>query len=312
VTGRCAWSAADVPDQTGRVVVVTGANSGIGFAAATLLGARGATVVLACRDVARGQAAAEQVRTGAGGRGQAVVVRLDLADPGSVRSAAAEVRDRWPRLDVLLNNAGVMVPAQERAADGVELQFATNHLGHFAWTNLLLDRLLDVPGSRVVAITSPGHRLGRRDLVDAAVARDGRHHPWRAYGGSKLANVLHAYELQRRLEAAGAPTRALAAHPGASVSGITRHHLERWPASLRPAVAAGIRLGGQSAAAGALAGVRAATDPDAVGGTCYGPRGLEVRGRPVVVRTSRTSRDPRLQRELWDRSEELTGVPSPI
>jgi NAD(P)-dependent dehydrogenase (short-subunit alcohol dehydrogenase family) len=313
---RRRWDADDVPDQAGRVAVVTGANTGIGFAAAELLARRGATVVLACRDAGRAEVAAERIRAGAPGDVDVHVVALDLADLGSVHDAAAVVRDRWDRIDVLLNNAGVMAPPATFTADGVELQFATNHLGHFAWTGLLLDRLLPVPGSRVVAITSTGHRLAPRDVVGAAVApADGerpRYRPLRAYGGSKLANLVYAYELQRRLEAAGVPTRSLAAHPGSTRTEVFRHQREAWPAVLRPAADFGTRFVSQPAAAGALPGVRAATDPEAVGGTCYGPRGLELRGLPVVVRTSGRSRDVRVQRELWDRSEELTGVHHPV
>jgi NAD(P)-dependent dehydrogenase (short-subunit alcohol dehydrogenase family) len=304
------WTADDVPDQTGRVIVVTGANSGIGLAAAELFAARGATVVLACRDPARGEAAASRLRR----TGTAVdVVPVDLAELASVRHAAGIVHERYDRIDVLLNNAGVMVPPTPRTADGIELQFATNHLGHFAWTGLLLDRLLGTPGSRVVTISSMGHRLGRGDVDRAAAATGRRHRAWRAYGTSKLANLQFAYELQRRLEAADAATASLAAHPGGASTALFRHHVDRWPAPLRPAVDAGARLVAQPAAAGALPGVRAATDPTALGGTCFGPRGpFELRGPPVVVRTSGRSRDPLLQGELWVRSEELTGVRFPL
>jgi NAD(P)-dependent dehydrogenase (short-subunit alcohol dehydrogenase family) len=303
------WTADDVPDQTGRVVVVTGASSGLGLAAAELLVGRGATVVLACRDRTRGEAAAARLRR----RGSSVdVVQLDLAELAAVRRAADELHGRYDHVDVLLNNAGVMVPPTRRTPDGVELQFATNHLGHFAWTGLLLDRLLTTPGSRVVTISSMGHRLARSDSA-AAIAPDGRQGAWRAYGTSKLANLQFAYELQRRLEEAGAPTMSLAAHPGGSSTQLFRHHVDRWPASMRPAVDAGTRLVTQPAAAGALPGVRAATDPSAQGGTCFGPRGpFELRGSPVVVETNGRSRDRRLQGELWARSEELTGVRFPV
>jgi NAD(P)-dependent dehydrogenase (short-subunit alcohol dehydrogenase family) len=303
------WTADDVPDQAGRVVVITGANAGIGFAAAELFAARGATVVLACRDRARGDAAATRL---AGSAPAPHVVPLDLADLASVRRAADEVRDRYDRLDVLLNNAGVMVPPTARTPDGIELQFATNHLGHFALTGLLLDRMLPVAGSRVVTISSTGHRLGRGDL-DAAVSATGRHRGFRAYGQSKLANLQFAYELQRRLDAAGAATASLAAHPGTAATGILQHHADRWPKPLRAAVMAGVRGFAQAPAMGSLPGVRAATDPAAVGGTCYGPRGPgETRGLPVVVKTNGRSLDRQLQDELWTRSEALTGVRFPV
>ncbi|WP_068425146.1 oxidoreductase [Janibacter terrae] len=296
---RDAWSLDRIPDQTGRTVVVTGASSGLGAVTARELAARGAHVVLACRDTAKGEAVAADLEG-------AQVVRLDLSSLDSVRAAAREVRDRHERIDLLVNNAGVMMTPRGVTADGFELQVGTNHLGHFALTALLLERLLVTPGSRVVTVSSLAHRFGggRLDVDDLQSERG--YDPTGAYGRSKLANLLFTHELQRRLSEAGAGTIALAAHPGLSRTALARY----LPAPARPLVAAGNVLVGQSAAKGALPILRAATDPAAVGGEYYGPSGFrEFRGRPVAVGSSRGSRDPEVMRRLWEVSEELTGVP---
>jgi NAD(P)-dependent dehydrogenase (short-subunit alcohol dehydrogenase family) len=205
------WTAADVPGQPGKTAVVTGASSGLGLEIAGVLAARGATVVLACRDTGRAGQAAGLVRAGAGPAGVRVV-RLDLASLASVREAADEIRSSCPRLDLLINNAGVMRPPYQRSGDGFELTFATNHLGHFALTGLVLDRLLETPGSRVVTVSSVGHWDGVMRFDDLQFERGYRADD--AYAQSKLANLLFTYELAARLRAAGSRTIALAAHPG--------------------------------------------------------------------------------------------------
>ncbi|HET8642790.1 MAG TPA: oxidoreductase [Pseudonocardiaceae bacterium] len=292
------WTVADVPPQAGRTVVITGANTGLGFEAAKALAGAGATVVLACRDLAKADRAAAAI-----GGDRVQTVRIDLASLESVRDAAAELAQRHPRLDLLINNAGLMWPPFGQTADGFELQFGTNHLGHFALTGLLLPALLAVPGSRVVTVSSMGHRTGRIDFDNLQAQRHyGRHD---AYARSKLANLMFTYELQRRLAAAGAGTIAVAAHPGGSRTELSRHsgrlaRLEqRW---------IGQRFS-QDAAMGALPILRAAVDPDAAGGDYYGPGGwLEVKGFPRKVRSSRRSHDVAVQRRLWTESERLTGV----
>ena len=213
------WTAADVPDQSGRTAVVTGASSGLGLEIAGVLAARGATVVLACRDVGRAERAAGLIRAGAG-RAGVRVVRLDLASLASVREAADEIRASCPRLDLLINNAGVMRPPYQRSADGFELTFATNHLGPFALTGLVLDRLLETPGSRVVTVSSVGHWDGVMRFDDLQFERGYRADD--AYAQSKLANLLFTYELAARLRAAGSRTIALAAHPGIARTGLFR------------------------------------------------------------------------------------------
>jgi NAD(P)-dependent dehydrogenase (short-subunit alcohol dehydrogenase family) len=299
------WTAADLPDQSGRVAVVTGANTGLGLETSRELAARGATVVLAVRDVRKGQAAVDDIAATTPGAALELQ-ELDLASLESVRSGAEDLRGRHDRIDLLVNNAGVMYTPRLQTADGFEMQFGTNHLGHFAFTGLLLDRLLPVEGSRVVTISSVGHRiLSRIDFDDLQAER--RYNRVAAYGRSKLSNLLFTYELQRRLAAGGAPTIALAAHPGGSDTELSRHLPG---ASLLEPL---IRPLAQSAAMGALPTLRAATDPEAEGGQYYGPDGfMETRGHPVLVESSDRSHDPSLRQRLWDASEELTGVTYPL
>ena len=299
------WTVADVPDQGGRTAVVTGANSGIGFEAATVLAQRGAHTVLACRDTGKAEAAAARMTAAAPGASVSVV-RLDLASLDSIRAAADQLLAAHERIDLLINNAGLMWPAYGKTADGFELQFGTNHLGHFAFTGLLLAAMLPVPGSRVVTVSSNGHRAGRIDFADLQSERHyGR---MSAYAQSKLANLMFTYELQRRLAAAGAPTAALAAHPGVAFTELTRN-LPGVLQSTYPAVGG---LFTQSAAMGALPTLRAATDPAAAGGEYFGPAGLaQVKGYPVRVSSTARSRDQAAQQRLWAESERLTGVTYP-
>jgi len=297
---------ADVPAQSGRTAVVTGANSGIGFEAAAVLARRGADTILACRNAVKGEAAAARM-TAAAPAATVSVVRLDLASLDSVRAAAAEILAGHQRLDLLINNAGLMWPAYGKTADGFELQFGTNHLGHFALTGLLLEAMLPVPGSRVVTVSSSGHRVGWIDFAD--LQSEQRYGRMSAYAQSKLANLMFTHELQRRLAAAGAPTVALAAHPGVAFTDLTRH----LPAMLQTAYPVVGGLFAQSAAMGALPTLRAATDPAAAGGEFYGPGGLaQVKGYPVRVSPAARSRDESAQRRLWAESERLTGVTSPV
>jgi NAD(P)-dependent dehydrogenase (short-subunit alcohol dehydrogenase family) len=297
------WTEADVPDQTGRVAIVTGANSGIGYEAAAVLAQRGATVVMAGRNVEKTNAAADRM----GPTAKTEVESLDLSSLSSVRDFAERIRSKHPKLDLLINNAGVMWTPQSATEDGFELQFGTNHLGHFALTGLLLDLMLPVQGSRVVTISSFGHKTGRIHFDDLQLERHyGRH---RAYAQSKLANLMFTYELQRRLAAAGAPTIAVAAHPGTAHTELTRNS----PGALHFLNEHFGRLVSQSAAMGALPTLRAATDPDVKGGEYYGPSGLgEQRGNPRLVTSTRRSHDTSAQRQLWEMSEKLTGVAFPV
>jgi len=302
------WTSADVPGQSGRIAVVTGGSGGLGLETATILARRGATVVLACRDPGKAERAAGQVR-GRAGRADVRVIRLDLARLASVRQAADEIRSACPRLDLLINNAGVMAVPYHRTEDGFELTFAVNHLGPFALTGLLLGRLLDTPGSRVVTVSSIGHRMGAGTMNFDDPMFERGYRPWDAYYQSKLANLLFTYELQSRLAAAGAGTIALAAHPGNARTELWRHTPGLTRALYRPALRPLTFWFAQSAPAGALATLRAATGPAARGGEYYGPAGrLQYTGHPARVDSSAQSHDQAAARRLWELSEQLTGV----
>jgi NAD(P)-dependent dehydrogenase (short-subunit alcohol dehydrogenase family) len=299
------WTAADVPDQSGRVAIVTGANSGLGFDTAAVLADKGAHVVLAVRNLDKGKEAADRI-TSKSPNAEVSLQELDLTSLDSVRKAADQLRADYPRIDLLINNAGVMyVPTRETTKDGFEMQFGTNHLGHFALTGQLLDNLLPVEGSRVVTVSSVGHRiLARIHFDDLQLER--KYNRVEAYGQSKLSNLLFTYELQRRLDAKGTPTIAAAAHPGFADTELMRHLPGFIPNFVwRPFA--------QPADMGALPTLRAATDPDVQGAQYYGPDGIgETQGNPKVVKSSAQSHNEDLQRRLWTVSEELTGVTFPV
>jgi NAD(P)-dependent dehydrogenase (short-subunit alcohol dehydrogenase family) len=301
------WTADDIPDQSGRIAVITGANTGLGFETAKALAARGASVVLAVRNVDKGKAAAASITADNPGA-DVSIQQLDLSSLVSVREAADDLRASHDTIDLLINNAGVMYTPRSATADGFELQFGTNHLGHFAFTGLLLDRLLAVAGSRVVTVSSVAHRIRARINFDDLQSERG-YSRVAAYGQSKLANLVFTYELQRRLASAGSATFAVAAHPGVTNTELVRNS----PAVLRALNAVFGSLVSQSAAMGALPTLRAATDPAVVGGQYYGPdRFRELRGHPEVVESSRQSRDADIQRRLWAVSQALTGVTYPV
>ena len=292
-----AWTAADVPDQTGRIALVTGANTGLGLETARVLAQRGATVVLACRNPDKAKAAAQRI----GGRTE--LLALDLASLASVREAADEVRGRFDHLDLLINNAGVMVPPYQLTADGFELQLGTNHLGHFALTNLLLPNVT----GRIVTVSSGMHQIGRIDFADLNWERR-RYKPWRAYGQSKLANLLFTSELQRRLTQAGSPVLATAAHPGYAATNLQSNAasgLQRFAMNQL-----GNRLIAQDVAGGALPTLYAAV-ADIPGGSFAGPGILGLRGAAKLVARSAAARDADTARRLWSVSEELAGVSFP-
>jgi NAD(P)-dependent dehydrogenase (short-subunit alcohol dehydrogenase family) len=283
------WTVADIPDQAGRTVVITGANSGLGLETARAFATAGARVVLACRSVSKASAAAASLP------GAPEVRELDLASLASVRAFASG----WTGpVDVLINNAGVMALPRKATADGFEMQVGTNHLGHFALTGLLLDHITD----RVVTVSSALHKGARLDVDDLSYERR-KYGRWLAYGQSKLANLLFAVELQRRLSAAGSRVRSMAAHPG-----YARTELQGHTESFQDKVLALGNAIAQSAAGGALPTLYAAV-ADIPGGTYVGPGGLlEMRGSPKVVSASKTARDPALAAALWETSERLTGV----
>ncbi|MFI7545247.1 SDR family NAD(P)-dependent oxidoreductase [Actinoplanes sp. NPDC049599] len=295
------WTERDIPDQRGRVAIVTGANTGLGFETARALAERGASVVLAVRDVEKGKRAAARIS------GDVAVQELDLTSLESVRAAAADLRAAHQRIDLLINNAGVMYTPKQTTRDGFEMQFGTNHLGHFALTGLLLDRLLPVPGSRVTTVSSVGHRI-RAAIHFDDLQWERSYGRAAAYGQSKLANLMFTYELQRRLTAHGT-TAAVAAHPGVSNTELARNS----PALLRLPLTWLAPVITQNPAMGALPTLRAATDPAVLGGQYYGPDGMgEVRGHPRLVTSSPESYDVGVQQRLWAVSEKLTGVEFPV
>ena len=306
--GHRQWAEADIPDLSGRTAVVTGANAGLGLQTARVLAARGASVVLACRNPDRAGHAADRIAAESPGADPSVV-RLDLASQSCVRSAAEEIRARFPHLDLLINNAGVMEVPYQQTEDGLELTLATNHLGPFALTGLLLDRL--AAGARIVTVSSIGHLGG---VIDFSDLQSERHYdPDQAYSQSKLANLLFTYELDRRLRAAGATVTALACHPGVVYTDLfaTRSRLQQF--LLSPAMRVINFWAVQNVRMGALPALRAATDPSARGGEYFGPRrhGLRRRfftGYPAVVDSSARSHDEADQARLWQVSEQLTGV----
>jgi NAD(P)-dependent dehydrogenase (short-subunit alcohol dehydrogenase family) len=297
-----------IPDLSGKQAIITGASSGIGFEAAKALAAKGASVVLAVRNTARGEAAAAKIRA-AHPDAKLTVAALELTSLASVRDFAERMADTLARLDILLNNAGLGLQSKRAVtADGFERQFGTNHLGHFALTGRLIPTLLRAPLPRVVTIASIAHRGGAIALDDLQTERpySGR----RAYGQSKLANIMFAFELDRRARQQGARLLSLAAHPGVATTGFMA--ATEKPGAIASFAQLGISLLGNTAAAGALPGLYAATMPDIQGGQYWGPDGImEVRGKPALAKLAPQAQDKAVWSALWTASEELTGVVYP-
>ena len=300
------WTESDVPDQTGKRALITGANSGLGWENARALAGAGAHVVMGCRNPQKAEDALERLLA-IHPDASAEILLMDMADLASIHSAVE--RDGDAPLDLLINNAGIMGTDKAKTADGFESQLGTNHLGHFALTGLLLGRLDAAPAARVVTVSSFGHRPGKIDFDDLQSERG--YNRWVAYFQSKLANLLFTYELQRRLEAAGSSTSALAAHPGGSNTELGKSRdggggltakIIAWGEPITARLM-------QSAQMGALPTLRAAVDPAAKGGEYYGPDGfMEQKGHPVVVESTKRSHDQVVARRLWEVSEDLTGV----
>lgn len=291
------WTADQIPDQSGRTAIVTGANTGIGYETALELARKGAHVVLACRSEARGNAAKREIERAVPGASAEVMI-LDLADITDVRRFADAFRASHDRLDLLINNAGVMMPPEGRTAQGVELQFGVNVLGHFALTGLLLDILEATRGSRIVTVSSIAHRRGEIDFGNLMLEKS--YKPNREYGQSKLGNLVFTIELQRRLDAAGYQTTSVAAHPGVTATELTRHSriiawISKWFS--------------MSQDQGALPTLYAATDPDVQPAGYYGPDGRrEIKGYPAPAEIEPKAKDAETGRRLWEVSEEITGV----
>jgi NAD(P)-dependent dehydrogenase (short-subunit alcohol dehydrogenase family) len=302
------WRADDIPDQTGRTVLITGANSGLGLRSAEALAVKGARVLLGCRNEVKAKTARDEVAAKATGA-EPEVIKLDLSDLASVRAAAEQVDATAPRLDILMNNAGVMAIPKSATADGFETQFGTNHLGHFALTGLLLPALRRTEVPRVITTSSTAHRAGRMRWDDHSW-ESGRYSKWLAYGQSKLANLLFMYELDRRVRAANVALVSAGAHPGYAATHLQAVGPEASGNPIMGTIMGGLnRVVAQSDSMGALPQLYAATMPDVVGGQFYGPSGVaEMRGGPKVVGSTGASRNVEDARRLWEKSEELTGV----
>jgi NAD(P)-dependent dehydrogenase (short-subunit alcohol dehydrogenase family) len=299
------WTEDEIPDQDGAIAVVTGANSGLGLVTATELARHGAQVVLACRSVDKGVAAAAQISSDAGGP-KPEVRPLDLSSLDSVRRFAAEFAAE--RLDLLVNNAGIMMTPQRGTADDFELQFGTNHLGHFALTGLLMEALQRADAARIVTLSSNEHKSGRIDFDDLQRQHD--YSPRGAYRQSKLANAVFGIELDRRLRTAGSPAISVLAHPGYSATNLQSTGPTGF---LKSAMKVSNRLLAQSQERGALPTLYAATAPGVAGGEYFGPDGVqEMRGYPTRVEAIPAAHDPEVGRRLWEVSEELTGVVFPL
>ena len=305
------WTADDIPDLAGKTAVVTGGNSGIGFEAARQMARKGAHVILACRDAGRAAEAVQQIRT-LQPSSSLEAMALDLASLESVHRFARDFAAKGIPLDVLCNNAGVMAIPRRTTAEGFEMQLGTNHLGHFALTGLLLEPLLAAPAARVVNVSSTAHKPGRIDFDD--LQGEKRYGKWLAYAQSKLANLLFTYELQRRLEAAGAPAISVACHPGYSATNLQSVGPQMSGSRLAARLMdVGNRLFSQPAAMGALPTLYAATSPDARGGDYIGPDGfMENHGHPRKTSSTARSHDREVARRLWEVSEQLTSVRYPL
>jgi NAD(P)-dependent dehydrogenase (short-subunit alcohol dehydrogenase family) len=299
------WQAADIPDQTGRVAVITGANGGLGYISALELARHGSRVVLGCRDEVRGHEAVARIIAQVPDA-DLDLRPLDMASLASVRAFAESVQASYPRLDLLMNNAGVMAIPRRRTADGFEMQLGTNHLGHFALTGLLLPLMISQAGARVVTVSSNAHKAGRLHVDDLMHERSYRR--WKVYSDSKLANLLFAFELHRRLSASGAALISVAAHPGTSATNLVNPGAEGNRLK-QVFMNVGIKVIGQSDEKGALPQLYAATAPGVHGGEYVGPGGfMENSGYPKLVKASAAANDAATAARLWQVSEELTGV----
>lgn len=309
------WSTEDIPDQSGVTAIITGANSGIGLVAARELAGKGATVIVACRSVEKGENAVEQMRSELASNGAEAhfdVQSLDLADLSSVRSFADRIKTAYPGgISLLINNAGVMAPPRHETADGFELQIGTNHLGHFALTGLLFDELKKKPGARIVTLSSNAHKMGKINFDDLNSEKGYRR--WQAYGQSKLANLIFGIDLQTRIAEAGLNMKSIPAHPGVSKTNLTAAGNDMGSSVFsvisKPFLFLSDTLMAQDAEHGALPTLYAATNPDLAGGEYIGPDGLgELRGSPTVVAPRKVAHNVEVADQLWKKSVELTGV----
>lgn len=291
------WTTANIPDLSGKLALVTGANSGLGYETTLALAAKNAEVIMACRNLEKGNAALTQIQN-ENPNAKLVLMQLDLGNLASVRSFADEVRSKYEYIDLLINNAGIMVPPYGKTVDGFETQFGVNHLGHFALTALLLDLVLAADNSRIVNVSSQAHTMGKINFDD--LQSEKRYVSWLAYGQSKIANLYFTYELQRKLKAAGKSTISVAAHPGYAATNLQGNSgIFNWMNSFMA----------QSQEMGALPSLYAATSPNVNGADFIGPHALGGwRGYPIKVKSNKLSYDEAIAARLWQVSEELTGI----
>ena len=299
------WKLENIPDLSGKIIVVTGGNSGLGFEAVKAFASKNAQVIMACRSIEKGEKAKDEL-VAQNHKASITVMLLDLTDLSSIRNFVAEFKKQYNQLNILLNNAGIMMVPYGLTKDGFELQMGTNHFGHIALTGLLLDVLKSTPTSRVVNVSSMAHKSGQMDFENLLFENGKDYSPIKAYGRSKLSNLLFTYELQRFFEKNKIDTVAIAAHPGVSDTNLFVHAAPKWAMNLlRPLFLMMI----QPASMGALPEIRAAVDQNAKGGEYYGPNGRrEVKGYPVLVQSNAASHDKESARKLWEISEKLTGV----
>ena len=297
------WSINDIPDQSGRVIIVTGGNSGLGYESVKALAGKGAEVIMASRSIDRGQKAINALGETAG---PVTVMQLDLNSFDSINAFADEFKQKYDRLDILMNNAGIMTTPYFQTVDGLEGQMGTNHFGHFLLTAKLFELIKNTPEARIVNISSKAHNAGKMDF-DNLIFADGKDYsPMKSYGRSKLANLLFTYEMQRRVTAAGLELQVLAAHPGVSITNLASHFETKWWFKIIMPIS---KLMFQDAAAGALPQLRAATDSSAQGNEYYGPESRnEMKGAPVKVSSNRRSHNLDDAKKLWEASEELTAT----
>jgi NAD(P)-dependent dehydrogenase (short-subunit alcohol dehydrogenase family) len=299
------WTTENIPDLTGRIILVTGGNSGLGYESVKAFAGRGAEVVLASRSIEKGEEAKNDIKK-TFPEGKIQVMELDLSDLASVSSFATTFKQNFSRLDVLLNNAGIMMTPYFTTKDGFEGQTGTNHLGHFALTGLLMDLLLKNKGARVVNVSSGAHKRGTMDFTNLLFENGRDYSPMKAYGRSKLANLLFTYELQRKLEAANVDLISVAAHPGVATTNLARYVEGKFLFKILSPL---FKLMAQDQAMGALPQIRASVDPEVLGGTYFGPDGKnEYKGYPVVVPSNKASHNLQDAAKLWEESEKLTGI----
>jgi NAD(P)-dependent dehydrogenase (short-subunit alcohol dehydrogenase family) len=295
------WTLNDIPDLTGKVIIVTGGNSGLGYESVKAFAENGAEVVLASRLIENGNKAKDKIGNT---KGKIVVMELDLAAFDSIKRFVNDFRKKYDRLDVLLNNAGIMISPYFLTKDGLEGQNGINHFGHFALTGQLIDLINKTPGSRIVNVSSNAHKYGKMDF-DNLLFEDGKDYsPMKSYSRSKLSNLLFTYELQRKFSSNGTDTIAVAAHPGASKTNLIKYVEDKWWFKV---LSPFMGLMAQDAAQGALPQIRAAVDPDVKGGQYYGPH-KGMKGDPVLVESNGSSHDTESAKKLWEASEKITGI----